>query len=544
MADGAYHQGVICGISSEDFTTFYSSDLPFTEGIVYVPDINFIPVEERGKRFALALRTALNHGTPSRDLVLNVRSCKESDEKIEQSGEKLKVFLSENLLNKHELHVGEAVWVKRMEPFPLERVVLGIFSGEKYLWAQNSLPNFLLDSLSSGPVTVRENDNFYITKDQEKNSAFNKENEWSEMLILQCEPVSQGCITSETSLVISKLAKPEISLVPEISETKSLVLPSDSLENFLISAFTYNLPGGGSHDPSDDSTSGKIHQLRVNTLECDKRNDKDLTWDASSRVYVSLATLIDLHLFNGSWVKICANHPNANFNCKPKKDCMEMSSSSQGKDLDESSCTCTISEYHIVQLLTTAAKNEHNEFFSSENIAHVCPLKDINEVENGVVYITPLLFFNLFSKTSLTDDPAPAICIFPICDTMQNQTGQAEPSTASKSGKPLFATEAHIALVHSPHYKAADSFDSALASHFKVPRVLTVGDVFVVYHDWQGNSDAKVSSLADDQGQRNLVVYFKVTRLICEHSEVRSCLVDVEHSSLYQVSVLKWICLR
>ena len=536
MADGAYYKSVICKLSSEDSTTLYCSDIPFVQGIISVTDSDFFSNDRKGKRFAIVLRAALKHLTPKTDSVLNVSSCRESDEKFQQSGGNMNVYLSDDILEKHDLHIGDAVWVKKVNPFPLGRVIVGISSEEGYLWAQKFLAAFLLDNLSSGPVAVRENDDIYLHYDQEKSLTGNKEKECLQMSILQCEPVSQGCITSETSLVITKLTGLEKSLVPKIGETKSLVSSSDSLENFLVSDFTHNLHDSLSHDASNDSASSRTHQLRVSILDCEKGSFKDLTCDTSSRVYVSLTTLIDLHLFNGSWVKISANHPHAYCNGKPDKDCIEMSSSSQNKGLCESSPTT--GDCHIVQLLAAGSKNEYNHCFGDEDISWICPLANGNEIEDGVLYTTPLLHFNLFSKTNLNDDPAPTICISPICNTTLVHD-ESLTSTRSKSGKPQFATEAHIALVHSPHYKAGDSFDKTLASHFKVSRMLTVGDVFCVFHDWQENSDAtKITMAGDDSGLRNLRVYFQVTRLFTESGEVNSCLVDVEHSSLYQVSKL------
>ena len=509
------------------------SDLRFIEGIISVADSNFKFVEETGKRFALAMRTALKNLKPNRELVLNARACKESDENIQQSSGNLKIFLTEYLLKSHELHVGETVWVKKLNPFPLERVLVGFYSKEKYLWAQESLATFLLDSLTSGPVTVRENSTLYFPNDQEQRPTEKKGEECSQMLILQCDPMLQGCITSETSLVITKLEETEIPFVSKINKTKSVAVSSDSLENFLVSDFTHDLAQGLSRDLSGESTSqGRAHQLRVRVLNYNKTNN-DLSYDASSRVYVSVATLINLHLFHGCWVKICRNSPHLCADGKQEDEVVESASSSQGKHVDESSSTTT--ECHFVQLLAAASKSDNNDYLCGEDTTCIYPLADGDEIEDGVIYIAPLLYFNLFSKFNSQEEPPHAVYISPNCDT--TTLVNAESSTASKTGKPPFATEAHISLVHSPYYKAGDSFDGALASYFKAPRILTVGDVFFVHHDWQRNSDArKVSGVADDQGQRDVVVYFKVTQLVCESGKAKSCFVDVEHTSLYQVS--------
>ena len=533
MVDCAYRKCVICNTSMHDLTTLHASDLPFTEGIIAASDNDFISVEETGKRFTLALRTALKYLNPSRDLLLNVRSCKESDGKIQRSGANLKIFLSEKLLNKHELRVGEAVWVKRVNPFPLEKVVVGISSEEKYLWGRKSLAAFLLNSLASGPLIVRENEAFCLPDDHQKSLACDKEEGLSEVSILQCEPVLQGCITSQTSLVITKLTVPEILSFSEVSDANSLVLPPDSCENFFVSDFACDLLGSQPRDlSSNDCMIRKTHQLRVNVLDSKIKSDEHLTCDVNSRVFVSLATLIDLQLFNGSLVKISAQSPHAFSDSKLFNDSVEAGSSSQGNGLHERNCA--ISECHIVQLLAAASKNEHDDNFIGEDITCLYPAANRDELEDGIAYVSPLLYFNLFNKTN-DHDPVPVIFISPICVTTP---AQDKPSTASKIFKPSFATEAHIALVHSPRYKAGDSFDGALASYFKVPRMLTVGDVFCVHYDWhQGSNMEKVTSSGDKQGWRNLVVHFQVTRLVCEEGVAKSCFVDMEHSSLYQVSI-------
>ncbi|KAJ7370658.1 peroxisomal assembly protein [Desmophyllum pertusum] len=531
MADGEYRRGIICRISRADFVSFSGSDVPFAEGIISVPDSDSIFVEETGKRFALALKTDLQYLTPKQDFILNACVCKETDMEIRQRDGNMKVFVLKNVLSIRGLHVGETVWVKKMNPVPLERVLIGISSEETYLWAKKSLATFLRHCLSTGPVTVRENDVFCLSNDQyHERLTDSQEEQLLQFSILQCEPVLQGCITSETSLVVSKLSEPETSLGSETHGAKSSIFLSDSSENFLVSDFARNPPGslsqGRSGDLSNERSRSITLQLNVSSLDCDENIDAGFTYDASSRLHVSLATLIDLHMFNGSWVKICTNHADLACDNQQEKDYLE-TTSSQG-----SSDSRSISDrgYHIVQIVATASKNEHDNYTNSDDI--FIPIVNSNKIEDGVGYIPSLLYFNLFHKSAMNDDSSPSIHIHPISDATQTE---ADSSTASQNNKPLFAIEAHVALVHSPHYKAGDSFDHALASHFKVPRVLTVGDVFYVHHHWQENSDArKEFSSSDDQGQRNVVVYFQVTRLVCENREAKSCFIGMEHSSLYQ----------
>ena len=520
MADEAYRRGTICKLSRQDCNTLRSSNLPFTEGIISSSNSDSTFVNSPGERFAVAVKTSLEGSDPQGDLILNVRS---SDKEVQQSGGNLKVLLSENVLKSRDLYVGKTVWVKKVNPIPLQRVVVGISSEETYLWAQSSLASSLLKSLPLGPITVRENDILCFHNDQ----VTGEKEEGSEVLILQNEPVSQGCVTSETCLVITKLEKTEIQPASKISETESLVLLSDSLETFLVSDFTRNLITQGQlcdHDqPNEKTSQEKTHQFRVSVFNSDKMNYLDLCQGVSSRVYVSVETLIDLCLFNGSWVKIYRDSTDLHVHDTQEEQDSESMTISQQKYCDERFYTKI--KYHLVQVVAVDDKSTTN----------ISSLINSDEVKDGVLYIAPLLCFNLFGKITPNVNDHPSVYIFANFNT--TTLTNEESNTESTSGKPPFATEAHIALIHSPYYKVGESFDGALMSYFKVPRILTVGDVFFVYHDWQRNTDAqKMASTGDDQWQRDLVVYFKVTRLACGSSEANSCFVDVEHTSLYQVS--------
>ena len=517
MADEAYRRGTICKLSRQDCNTLRSSNLPFTEGIISSSNSDSTFVNSPGERFAVAVKPSLEGSDPQGDLILNVRS---SDKEVQQSGGNLKVLLSENVLKSRDLYVGKTVWVKKVNPIPLQRVVVGISSEETYLWAQSSLASSLLKSLPSGPITVRENDILCFHNDQ----VTGDKEEGSEVLILQNEPVSQGCVTSETCLVITKLEKTEIQPAYKISETESL---SDSLETFLVSDFTRNLITQGQlcdHDqPNEKTSQEKTRQFRVSVFNSDKMNYLDLSQGVSSRVYVSVETLIDLCLFNGSWVKIYRDSTDLHVHDKQEEQDSESMTISQQKYCDERFYAKI--KYHLVQLVAVDDKSTTN----------ISSLINSDEVKDGVLYIAPLLCFNLFGKITPNVNDHPSVYISPNFNA--TTLADERSNTESTSRKPPFATEAHIALIQSPYYKVGESFDGALMSYFKVPRILTVGDVFFVSHDWQRNTDAqKMASTSDDQWQRDLVVYFKVTRLVCGSSEANSCFVDVEHTSLYQVS--------
>ena len=535
MADREYQRAVICSISREDFISFCGSDLAFLDGVISLRYDDSIFVQETGKRFALALRTDLQYFMSKKELILNVCACKEADLNIGSPDENLKIFILENVLNSHEICVGETIWVRKANPVPLERIVIGISSEERFLWANKFLAPCLCDSILKGPLILRENDVFYLPEDQHEISTDSEGKQWFHFSVLQCEPVLQGSITSETCLVASKLDELDISSASANTGAKTGRDQADSSDLFLVSDFARNLPWSLSQERSHGLCEGgsveRSSQLKVKVVDWDVKNDADLTCDANSRLYVSLATLIDLRLFNGTWVKICTDHAEALSDNKQEKHCSDVHEVSNHDPYEES---CNISKCRIVQVVAAASKTEHKDYMTSGIDDTFIPFINCNEIQHGVGYITSVLHHNLFHKSTSYNATSPSVSIHRISDKAQIQ---ADSSTASKNNKPPFATEAHISLVHSPHYKVGDSFDHALASHFKVPRVLTVGDVFCVHHNWQENGDAqKQSSSADDQGKRNLSVYFQVTRLVYETDEVKSCLVDMEHSSLYQVS--------
>ncbi|PFX28237.1 peroxisome assembly factor 2-like [Stylophora pistillata] len=530
MADDTYRRAVICQISNEDFISFCDSDLPFVEVIVSVANGDSTFIEEVGKRFALEIRTGLQNFTTEKGLVLNACACTEVDLKIPLSDENLKVFVLKDVLETHQLHVNEIVWCTEVNPFPLERMVIGILFRERYSWVKSALVAFLRKCLSKGPVTVRENGKLRLSRDQLKRLSGTEEEQWSELSVLQCEPVLQGCLTSETCLVISKLTdQHEIydSVTSGDDPLPSLV-PSNTNEMFLVSDFAHDFSGSQlckeQLAPSGCSTR-TVNQLKASVLNFCEGNYATSTFDASSRLHVSLSTLIDLQMFNGSWVKICTNQ-NQNTVCDQQQEQGFSEVASNASHDNHSSDKC-----HIVQIVVTTSSNDANEFFNDDEIftAH-----SISKIEDGIAYISTLLYFNLFHDSPINENQMPSIYVYPIPEATQREEHKIT-STASMSRKPAFGNEAHISLIHSPHYKATNSFDHALAKHFKTPRMLTVGDIFYVFHIWEEDGDLSMESgSADDQGRRNLVVFFQVTRLVFATQEVKSCLVHMEHTSLYQ----------
>lgn len=517
MSDAAYRKCVLHSASFHDLTKLHASDLLFTEGIISACGDIFFAGERTDKRFPIALRSASKFRVPKRDLLLNVRSRKESDDNSQGYCGKLKIFLLDRVLQKYELRDGEVVWVKPVKPFPLERVVIAISSEEKYLWSRKFFATFLLNSLSSGPFIVRENEVFYLPDDQEKSVISQK----GELLVkvLQCEPVQQGCVTQNTSVVITK------SSMPEVWALENNATPVDSsddlLDNFLLSDFTLRHGETLSNELCSDSLKIIAHKLLVGSL---MESEGNFSWN---RIFVSLSTLVDLKLFNGSWVKIDINKPQGYANYQQKKDC----SRQEGACLDGS---LSVNNHRIIQLIAVNSKNTlEKNHFAGHHLPFIS-LTNGNEIEDGVGYISPLLSFNLFGKINISNETRHAIYISPIHDTT-NTGKDSSHDTMSKTWQPAFATEVHIALVQSPHYKAGDSFDGALAEYFKVTSLLTVGDIFFVTWNWQRNNDTMNLSSTSDERCRNIVVYFQVTKLVCAQNDVKSCFVDVEHSSLYQV---------
>lgn len=523
MADGQYLKGDLHSASFHDLAKLHGSDLLFTEGIISACDEIFVSGGGTDKRFPVALRSASKFMVPKRDLLLNVHSRKESDENGQGNCGKLKIFLLDRVLHKYELRDGEMVWVKQVKPFPLERVVIAILSEEKYLWSRKFLATFLRKSLSSGPVIIRENDVFYLPDDQEKSVMRSQKGELL-VKVLQCEPVQQGSVTQHTSVVITKSSMPEEWALE--NKATSVDVSDEFLDNFLLSHFTLHHGETFSNEACVDSLTVTAHKLLVHSLDSRMENEGNYS---CNRIFVSLSTLVNLKLFNGSWVKIDMNKPQGHANYQLKKDCPRQ----EGPCLDGS---LAMSNHRVVQLIAVNSINTLEKNHFAGHHMEFISLANGNEIEDGVGYISPLLSFNLFGKVNIPVETGHTIYICPIYDAPH--TGK-DPShdTMSKTWQPAFATEVHIALVQSPHYKAGDSFDGALAEYFKVTSLLTVGDIFFVTWNWQRNVDTMNSHSTSDERCRNVVVYFQVTKLVCAQNDVKSCFVDVEHSSLYQVRI-------
>ena len=561
----------IYSVSDDDFTALGGYNFHFAECIVSELQGASLFGEEFGRRFVLSMRATPHLCNRVKDLVVNACFCKESDAKKQRSNDgEQKIFALETFLQSHGLQSGQMLWVRKVSPMQLQTVLVGISSDEGFLWAQNSLASFLLDALRYGPIAARGNETVFLNC-YECGDIVGK-TDFSELHILQCQPVLQGSITAQTSIIISKIMKSNSSRNLGADESNSIPRVMQSLDNYYISDFTRNLPRVRERmQQIYDLGHEKVFQLTAYALDWKAMKGLGVTCDDNSRLFVHVTTLIDYCLFHGSWVKISASqtsvetidiaqasHHKGGFGERPVVEFVERQEDSQeqikmdgtgnenckqgasGEGCIEENTVC-----HIVQVFAADAGNNSNQTSSdldvknSESIINATCLGE-TQIENGVIYMTPLLFFNIFGRNSFCGATPKAVHVSPICkktDTRNICSGfhcnADSTATKSRNERPPFAKEAHIGLVNSPFYKIGDSFDGALAVHFKVPKLLTVGDIFHIQHSWLDDNDNRRS---EEQLLRDVPVYFQVTNLSCQDDKAKTCFVDTEHTSLYQVN--------
>ena len=585
MADGYHRKAIVCTISKNEFVELCPADFPFTEAVVLQGSENLKLCENNGKNFVLACKTSTSFtksGIYRKDLLLNAcvndtdladfkKSLSKNQFKdLPCNGDDLVLVVPEDLFLHQEFNFGQIAWVKKSIAIPLQRIFVGTTTEESYAWAERCLVPFLLRFSEDGPILVREKDIFPY--DAKKESAVHQT-----LFILQCEPVQQGIITPGTSIVISRMENKTFNEQKE--ETEDLnVNQSDIFTSFLISDFTHPVREFWSRDSlanlSQEGIGCKpIFKLKVeiilhpNVININS-SAGTVVADDVNRLYVSMATLLSMSLFNGSWIKVWIPQSNRSEECCHRdteeglavqkydelsadhkrgsavnilvdqasaEDCCE--------NLDQGSSSAKPA-FHIVQLFAideghsteSAGLDGKGTKLHSTEIAY----RPDTESQDHLAFLSPLLYFNLFGSASFSSSEPRFLCMSPVDSDMkslwiQESAQDKDSRTSPEPTHPPLASEVQIALVVSPVSKALDLFDKALTRHFKVPRLLTTNDVFFVEYDWKEDIDNR-STYSEERKMRNFGVYFKVTKLVCGTFDAVSALVDVQHTSLYQVS--------
>ena len=572
MADElGYLEARLVFISPSIFPDLSKSDNVLTDAVVSSEVIQKVWGKVTKHRLVLACKSTgdlVSSAAFGNDFVLNVCAIPRLSEEIErvcihynsaeyiemkqefsnENKNALVVFVSEKLKSavKGEVFKFEnfpdsklTALVRIITPLPLSKVVLGAKTEESYHWANSELQLLLTENTSNNCSVLRECELLPSCTNQTVEFL-------SDIHIMHCEPLLQGTVTPKTCIVVlqlfgtSEAAKPAQNDIAKMEAV--CFLDSPDIGSLLVSDFTNILT-----DPpiqtrvSDFSKASTIKSGSDYSHRCLKLGiflPLHSGVDLQSQGFVSLETLLHLNIFHGRWVQIQMQQLNST---KEEIQCVnpphEEGYQCNGLDakLQDQQQYCPVSETegkrcHAIQL----SCNE-NETSEGKSVPEFMPVsRQDGKLLDNTLYISPLLYFNLTGCCYQTTNRNPVeVSIQPVMENPDEDQEEGKHSATSSQSKPPFADQAHVALIALPYVKSSDSFDVQLMDHFSIPRLLTVGDIFLVKYDWRRGSDDK--DTPEDLKPREVTVYFKVMKLSYKGDDRTSCFVDSEHSSLYQV---------
>lgn len=437
------------------------------------------------------------------------------------------------------------VFVRKFTPFPLSKIVFEAESEESYQWASKQLKKFVAENTSKSYGVLRERELLSACVCSDGKPAL--------LHIVHSEPFVQGIITPETCVIITKMfrdCEAEIINHNDVEETAH-VLEIPAAESLLISDFTNNLAELSIDHQGSNFLMDSVIDLNAHyspkCLELGVCLQMQPETHQQCKGFVSLETLSALKLFHGTWIKVCVQQAASSkqfseggLHCiidsvdEEKLKSFGSDMKMQDQQNGYSKVETEEKQFHVVQLFCI-----ENTTLNSSSFCEFSPMTcHSGKLNNHILYVSPLLYYNL-TGCCYQDTNQETVDTFvqPMSEDSHNDQETLSHSLSQTSVyEPPFVNEAHISLIASPDVTGSDLFNTHLMDYFSIPRLLTVGDVFFVKHDWQISADD--NNVAEEPKPRKMLVYFKVTKLVYKKSERAFGFVDTEHSTLYQVCCL------
>ncbi|KAI4898283.1 hypothetical protein NFI96_024407, partial [Prochilodus magdalenae] len=441
----------------------------------------------------------------------------------------LGLYVSRAFLSHYELQEDTRGTARLLQLLPLDRIVIGARTKQSFKWASSekfSSVLLILASCHKQTLLARQGDVLALPCHPLLGDDTTQIHQYlSDLVVLECMPVTQGLITIHTSIVVSDCRD----LPHSGHSTLDLaVTPLSRLSSLFVSDFAHyaNSLGPGSSLLNNKLliTSGFTGFLQA--LECrldvkvvdvarlyrqgklSLREERDAEVDTDSVIFVSKSLLLKLGLFNGEWVVSALCPPLG----KGKKSSRAELAPSPGGSESEG----------VSKLIAKARGDVH--------LAKIMAFDGERLSDMDVGFISPVQWFNL-SNGEPTPVGNKAVKI-KRWNQAPSQAGPKLSASACCSAAPSYAKELHIEAVISPDYSSHGPFDSILFKHFSTPRLVQQGWILGI--PTQGHPDLVESS--SDGVTRWPVLYFKVKQVsgFCEvEGEVASYLADTDHTSLY-----------
>ncbi|XP_043531544.1 peroxisome assembly factor 2-like [Chiloscyllium plagiosum] len=416
----------------------------------------------------------------------------------------------------------------------LTKVVLGARSKASLYWAgsQNFANGLLVLICQQQQILLRQGDvpviPYHPIFGEDSGEVFTN---LLELVVLECQPVLQGVLSVNTSLVLTEFR--EASQLP-CSELQ----PVRHLQPLCVSDFAHYTSGvwgagfGMEHGKpldSDIMTFLRALECRLEVTVVDVPallNNRRLrphtvagqnsSLDADNLLVLTKPALQRLGLFNREWVLISLLEPTM------EREQRAVRAEPEAEQPDQ-----TGEPYSSPSLMGGSSDRWLRGRLASVVVVEVTNSAHLELAENTAA-ISHTLWFNISNGAPM-----------PIASRTLKIKRFYQPAAGSKQLKdsrstlsiPPLANELHVKVIFSPTYNARAVYDGLLFEHFKTPRLIHSGDVLCVRT--QGKAEFIESS--SERSVRWPVLYLKVSS-VSGHAAPESgpdFLADNEHTSLY-----------
>ncbi|KAK3562461.1 hypothetical protein QTP86_034579 [Hemibagrus guttatus] len=447
---------------------------------------------------------------------------------VHSNSSTLAIFVSKTFLSHYNLQEEKSGIARILQLLPLSKIVIGARTKQSFRWASSEEFSSFLLVLASCPgqtLLVRKGDTLILPHHPLLGDKATLVRQYlSDLVVLDCAPLTQGMITVNTTVVVSD-CRDILHGHAALDSADSSITNRPSSVSLFVSDFAHyaNNLGPGSSLLSNRLLFSSGFTEVLQALEC--RLDVQVTCDRAklcrlaklgikigknaevdmdSSIFVSKNLLLKLGLFNGEWVMAALG--------KVKR--FSGAEGAQSPPDNESDTKPVARAKGDGQLAKIVA------FIKSSDM----------DVSDNTGFISPILWFNLSNG-----EEAPIgnkSLKIKRWNKAPIPTEHKLSASVCCSAAPPYGKELHIEAIISPDYDSHRPFDNVLFKHFSTPRLVKQGSILGV--PTHGHPDFVESS--SDGITRWPVLYFKVKQVSGfseDEADVGSYLADTEHTSLY-----------
>uniref|UniRef100_A0A8B9H4C6 Peroxisomal ATPase PEX6 n=1 Tax=Astyanax mexicanus TaxID=7994 RepID=A0A8B9H4C6_ASTMX len=412
-----------------------------------------------------------------------------TEEEEEGDNNTLCVFVSRTFLLHYELQADLRGTARLLQPPPLNRVVIGARTKQSFKWASSekfSSVLLVLTSCHKQTLFARQGDALVLPYHPLLGDDSTQMQQYlSDLVVLECTPVTQGIITIHTSVVVSDSR--------DLMHTHSgLDLPGNQMSrcsnsSLFVSDFAHyaNSLGPGSSLLNSKLLFSTGFTEVLQALEC--RLDVkvvDVSWlcrqgtlnpntqqetkvDTDSTIFMSKSLLLKLGLFNGEWVVAALGPPSLGKEKKSSRAELTQSppaAAAETESTSKASAKTPRGDVHLVKIMAFDGDRDRiSEMDMNENVG----------------FISPVQWFNLSSGEAVpVGNKAVKIKRW---NKAPSQTEMKLSASLCCSAVPSYAKELQIEAVVSPDYHSHGPFTDVLFKHFSTPRYTFIYICIYIY---------------------------------------------------------------